>query len=304
MNIVQNFKKGLQKSSRYLTTNIFNNLKNNKIDDETIDSIESTLISADIGLEVTSNLITKIKQSKNNDRENYKLILELLAFEITKVLSTCEKPLINPDNNTPHVLMFVGVNGSGKTTTIGKLIYKLKDKNKLLVVACDTFRAAAVDQLKEWSNKYNVDFFEGRLNQDPASVAFEACQKTKNKKYDYVLVDTAGRLSNNINLINQLIKIKSVIQKSINDKSLKSILILDGTNGSNMTSQVEIFSKAINVAGLIITKLDGTAKGGAIISIAKKYQIPIHFIGLGEKEDDLYEFDAKKFSYSLLDINP
>ena len=303
MNIVQNFKLGLQKSSSYLTSHIIDSLKSKKIDEKTIDEIESVLISADIGLEVTNQLINKIKNSKNTQVKNDNLILQLIASEITVILKKSEKLLFNQNNCNPNILMFVGVNGSGKTTTIGKIIYKLKDKNKILVVACDTFRAAAVEQLKEWSNKYKVDFFEGRLNQDPASVIFEACKKAKNEKYDYILVDTAGRLSNNTNLINQLIKIKSVIQKSMNDQFLNSILVLDGTNGSNMTSQVETFSKAINVSGLIITKLDGTAKGGAIVSIANKYQIPIYFIGLGEKEDDLHIFDAKNFSYSLLNLN-
>ncbi len=303
MNIVQKFKLGLQKSSSYLTSHIIDSLKSKKIDEKTIDEIESVLISADIGLDVTSQLINKIKNSQNTQVKNENLILELIASEITVILKKSEKLLFSQNNCNPNILMFVGVNGSGKTTTIGKIIFKLKDKNKILVVACDTFRAAAVEQLKEWSNKYKVDFFEGRLNQDPASVIFEACKKAKNEKYDYILVDTAGRLSNNINLINQLIKIKSVIQKSMNDQLLNSILVLDGTNGSNMTSQVETFSKAIDVSGLIITKLDGTAKGGAIVSIANKYQIPIYFIGLGEKEDDLHIFDAKTFSYSLLNLN-
>ena len=303
MNIVQRFKKGLKKSSTYLTTNIINSLKSNKIDDATIDEIESILISADIGLDVTNQLIKKIKQTNNNKITDNKLILKLIASEITTVLKESEKPFLNQNNLYPNVLIFVGVNGSGKTTTIGKLIYKLKDKNKILVAACDTFRAAAADQLKEWSNKYDVDFFEGHLNQDPASVAYQACEKAKNEKHNYVFVDTAGRLSNNTNLINQMIKIKSVIQKSISDLHLNSILVLDGTNGTNMISQVETFSKAIDVSGLIITKLDGTAKGGAIISIAKKYQIPIYFIGLGENEDDLHLFNAKTFSYSLLDLD-
>lgn len=302
MNILQRFRQGLQKSSTYLTTNIINSLKSSKISEATIDEIESILISADIGLEATKQLIEKIQNVKNTQIKDNRLILELIASEITTILIKCEIPLFNQKKLNPHVLMFVGVNGSGKTTTIGKLIYKLKNKNKILVAACDTFRAAAVDQLNEWSNKYNVDFFEGILNQDPASVAFKACEKAKVKKHDYLMVDTAGRLSNNINLLNQLIKIKSVIQKSIGEQQLNSILVLDGTNGSNMISQVETFNKAIDISGLIITKLDGTAKGGAIISIAKKYKIPIHFIGMGEKEDDLHIFNAKTFSYSLLDL--
>ena len=303
MNIIQRFKQGLQKSSNYLKTNIIDSLKSNEISDEVINEIESILISADIGLEVTNQLIEKIKQTKNNQDANSNLILKLIASEINSILIKCESSFFSQNKSKPNVLMFVGINGSGKTTTIGKLIYKLNDKNKILVAACDTFRAAAVDQLNKWSNKYNVDFFGGLLNQDPASVAFKACEKAINEKHDYVMIDTAGRLSNNINLINQLKKIKSVIQKSIGDRQLNNILVLDGTNGSNMISQVETFSRAIHISGLIITKLDGTAKGGAIISIAKKYQIPIHFIGLGEKQDDLHIFNAKNFSYSLLGLD-
>ena len=176
-------------------------------------------------------------------------------------------------------------------------------RKKILVAACDTFRAAAVDQLKNWVEKKDVDFFRGSFEQDPASVAFSACQKAQNEKYDYLIIDTAGRLSNNTNLLNQLVKIKSVVNKSISEKFIKTILVLDGTNGSNMINQVDIFSKSLDVSGLIITKIDGTAKGGALISIAKKYEIPIHCIGLGEKDDDLFEFNAKKFSRSLLDLD-
>ena len=301
MSIIQRFKIGLQKSSNYLTNNIANSLKSNKISEEILDQIESILISADIGLDVTNLLIEKLKKIKDNKIVDKNYILETIATEIEDILKKREDLFIK-NNEYPQVLMFVGVNGSGKTTTIGKLINSLKNNKKLLIVACDTFRAAAVDQLKEWSNRNDVDFFEGNLNEDPASVAFKACEKAKKNKYDIIMIDTAGRLSSNTNLINQLIKIKSVINKSINNKKLRNILVLDGTNGSNMISQVKIFSNAIDISSLIITKLDGTAKGGAIIPIASKYQIPIHFIGLGEKEDDLQIFNAKAFAYSLLDI--
>tara|TARA_Y100000588_G_C14087412_1_gene852909 strand:+ start:24 stop:935 length:912 start_codon:yes stop_codon:yes gene_type:complete len=301
MNIIQGFKEGLKKSSTFLNTNILHSLKSKNIDNATLNEIESVLLSADIGLEVTNLLIQKIRKIKNNKNIDNNFILKLIASEITNILEKREESFFN-NKLSPQVLMFVGVNGSGKTTTIGKLIYNLKKNNKLLVAACDTFRAAAINQLKEWSDRYDIDFFEGNLNEDPASVAFKACEKAKKNKYNYVLIDTAGRLSTNINLINQLIKIKSVIQKSISTQQLSSILVLDGTNGSNMISQVQTFSKAIDISSLIITKLDGTAKGGAIISIANKYEIPIHFIGLGEKQDDLHVFNAKAFSYSLLDI--
>ena len=302
MKIFEQFRLGLKKTSNYLSSNISNALISNKINQETLEEIESTLLSADIGLEVTYQLIEKIKSTKISNPEEPDLVLHLLANEIELVLHPREKKLITNNDNTPTVLLFIGVNGSGKTTTIGKLIHLVPKNKKILIGACDTFRAAAVDQLKEWSNKQGVDFHQGFLQQDPASVAFSACQKTNKEKYDYLIIDTAGRLSNNTNLLNQLIKIKSVVSKSIEKTHIKTILILDGTNGSNMINQVDIFSKSMGVSGLIITKIDGTAKGGALISIAKKYEIPIHFVGLGEKANDLYEFNAKEFSYSMLGL--
>ena len=302
MNFLNKFRIGLKKTSNFLISNIGLSLTNKKINPEIIENIEMALISADIGLEVTNHLINKIKKTKITDQENSILIIQLLSKEITQILLKCEKPIFEINNNLNTVLLFIGVNGSGKTTTIGKLINKIDNNKKVLVAACDTFRAAAVEQLKVWSDNQGADFFHGSLNQDPASVAYSACEKMKDEKYDYLIIDTAGRLSNNANLLNQLIKIKSVITKSAVDLVIKTILVLDGTNGSNMINQVETFSKSLDVTGLIITKLDGTAKGGALISIAKKYQIPIHFVGLGEKDDDLLEFKADEFSRSLLDI--
>ena len=302
MSFLNKFRIGLKKTSNFLISNIGLSLTYKKINPEIIENIEMALISADIGLEVTNHLINKIKKTKITDQENSILIIQLLSKEITQILLKCEKPIFEINNNLNTVLLFIGVNGSGKTTTIGKLINKIDNNKKVLVAACDTFRAAAVEQLKVWSDNQGADFFHGSLNQDPASVAYSACEKMKDEKYDYLIIDTAGRLSNNANLLNQLIKIKSVITKSAVDLVIKTILVLDGTNGSNMINQVETFGKSLNVTGLIITKLDGTAKGGALISIAKKYQIPIHFVGLGEKDDDLLEFKADEFSRSLLDI--
>ena len=302
MSFLNKFRIGLKKTSNFLISNIGLSLTYKKINPEIIENIEMALISADIGLEVTNHLINKIKKTKITDQENSILIIQLLSKEITQILLKCEKPIFEINNNLNTVLLFIGVNGSGKTTTIGKLINKIDNNKKVLVAACDTFRAAAVEQLKVWSDNRGADFFYGSLNQDPASVAYSACKKMKDEKYDYLIIDTAGRLSNNANLLNQLIKIKSVITKSAVDLVINTILVLDGTNGSNMINQVETFNKSLDVTGLIITKLDGTAKGGALISIAKKYQIPIHFVGLGEKDDDLLEFKADEFSRSLLDI--
>lgn len=302
MSVFKDIKKGLNKTSSFLTSNIIRLVKSKQIDQEIIDEIESILISADIGLEVTNLLIEKIKKLNNINSDKSIEIIDLFAKEIEFILKDRQEILISDNNLSPTILIFIGVNGSGKTTTIGKLVNKIPNNKKILIGACDTFRAAAIDQLNKWTNKENIDFYKGISNQDPASVAFEAMKKTNSDKYDYLLIDTAGRLSNNTNLLNQLVKIKSVINKTNVNGNIKTILVLDGTNGSNMINQVDVFNQSIDINGLIITKIDGTAKGGALISIAKKYEIPIHFVGLGENEDDLYQFDAKKFAYSIFDL--
>ena len=302
MNLFKKFQSGLKKTSNYLSQNILNTLSIKKINEETVEELESILLSSDIGIEVTNQLINKVKSIKISDPKNSKEIIKILATEIENILKNRENVLIQLNNVKPTVLLFIGVNGSGKTTTIGKLITKIPEDKKILIGACDTFRAAAVEQLKEWSIKDNTDFHQGIINQDPASVPYTASIKAKNELYDYLIIDTAGRLSNNTNLLNQLIKVKSSISKTIDINNIKTILVLDGTSGSNMIKQVEIFGKSMNVNGLIITKIDGTAKGGALISIAKKYEIPIHFVGLGEKAEDLQEFTAKEFSSSMLGI--
>ena len=302
MDILNKLRTGLNKTSNFLTSNIDLSFTSKKISPEIIEDIETVLISADIDLEVTNHLINKIKTIKITDQTDSSIIRKLLSKEISQILLENEKNIIETDDILPVIFLFIGVNGSGKTTTIGKLVKKIGNNKKVLVAACDTFRAAAVEQLKEWSDSQGADFIQGSINQDPASVAYIACEKAKNEKYDYLIIDTAGRLSNNTNLLNQLIKIKSVTHKSAVNLTIKTILVLDGTNGSNMINQVKTFGKTLGVTGLIITKLDGTAKGGALISIAKKYQIPIHFVGLGEKEDDLVEFRADEFSKSLLNI--
>lgn len=302
MSIINRFQLGLKKTSSLISKNILNALSSNKIDDDTIEEIESVLLTSDIGIEVTDILIKKIKSIKFSDKIDINSILNILGKELETILKPREENLLSKSENKPNIILFVGVNGSGKTTTIGKFIRKISKNKKILIVACDTFRAAAVEQLKEWSSQEGVDFYNGSLNQDPASLAFSACIKGKKENYDYVIIDTAGRLSNNTNLLNQLVKIKTVVKKTSKENSIETILVLDGTNGSNMINQVEIFGKTMDVTGLIITKIDGTAKGGAIISIAKNYEIPIYFVGLGEKVEDLLNFNAKEFARSMLEI--
>jgi len=302
MNLLKRFQSGLKKTSIYFNENILSTFKIKKINEEAVEELETILLLSDIGIEVTNQLINKVKATKISDSTDSNEIIKILASEIENILINRESVLIKSNNKELTVLLFIGVNGSGKTTTIGKLINKIPENKKILVAACDTFRAAAVEQLKEWTKNNNVSFHQGVMNQDPASVAYTASVKAKEEQYDYLIIDTAGRLSNNTNLLNQLVKVKTSISKIIDQDIIKTILVLDGTNGSNMIKQVEIFSKSMNVSGLIITKIDGTAKGGALISIAKRYEIPIHFVGLGEKIEDLEEFTAKEFSSSMMGI--
>ena len=303
MNLFLKFKNKLSKTSNFLSENILETFKNKKVDTNTLEELESILISSDISLDVVDQLIDSVRKVNASNDEVINVVFENLAKKINEILSARTKKLIDENNNTKKIILFVGVNGSGKTTTLGKIANKLLLNKKVLIAACDTFRAAAVDQLKDWAKKNNNDFISGKLNQDPASIAYEACEKFKIENYDYLLIDTAGRLSNNTNLINQLIKLKNVISKINKDFNIDTVLVLDGTNGSNMIKQAEIFGKALNVSSLIITKLDGTAKGGALISIANKYEIPISYVGLGEKVEDLIDFNSQDFARSILGLN-
>ena len=302
MSLFSKFKNNLQKTSNFLSSNILNSFQSKKVDTQTIEELESVLISADISLDVVEKLINSVRKVKASEQDITNVVLETLAKEIEVILQPKEREIFVENDQTPKILIFIGVNGSGKTTTIGKIASQIRDKNKILIAACDTFRAAAIDQLKSWADKSKSDFFSGNINQDPASVAFQATEKFNKEDFDYLIIDTAGRLSNNTNLVNQLIKLKNVVLK-INDKTkIETILVLDGTNGSNMIKQVDIFGKELDVTSLIITKLDGTAKGGALISIANKYEIPISYIGLGEKPEDLISFSARNFSRSILNL--
>ena len=302
MNIFSKFKNNLQKTSNFLSSNILSSFKNQKVNNETLEELESVLISADISLDVVAKLINSVSKIKTTNQDITEIVLETLAKEIEIILKPRENEILKENNKNPKILIFVGVNGSGKTTTIGKIANQISNEKKILIAACDTFRAAAIDQLKNWTEKNHNDFYFGNTNQDPASVAFQATEKFNKENYDYLIIDTAGRLSNNTNLINQLVKLKNVVSKINTDTIIETILVLDGTNGSNMIKQVEIFGRELNISSIIITKLDGTAKGGALISIANKYEIPISYVGLGEKPEDLSVFSAKNFARSILNL--
>ena len=300
MSLFSKFKNKLHKTSNYLSSNILNSFQNKKVDNQTLEELESILISADISLDVVEKLINSVRKVKTLDQDITTVVLETLAKEIEIILQPRE--ILEENGHKQKILIFVGVNGSGKTTTIGKIANQIGNEKKVLIAGCDTFRAAAIDQLKDWVENNKNDFFSGSANQDPTSVAFQATEKFNKENYDYLIIDTAGRLSNNTNLVNQLVKLKNVVSKINNDTIIETILVLDGTNGSNMIKQVEIFGKELDVSSIIITKLDGTAKGGALISIANKYEIPISYVGLGEKPEDLSVFSAKNFARSILNL--
>ena len=299
MSLFSIFKDKLSKTSNILSFNILEILKNKKIDDLTLEELENVLISSDISLDVVNQLIDSIKKIKISNDDGIKNVLEILAQNIESILLPREHVLINEKNDEKKILIFVGVNGSGKTTTIGKIANKILSNKKILIAACDTFRAAAVEQLENWAKKNNNSFIAGKSNQDPASVAYQATEEFGKENYDFLLIDTAGRLSNNTNLINQLIKLKNVISKVNSSFNIETVLVLDGTNGSNMIKQVEIFGNELNVSSLIITKLDGTSKGGVVIGIVNEFEIPVRYIGLGEQVEDLRPFDAQQFTKSI-----
>ena len=300
--LLSKFRKGISKSSKYISKNIASVISRNALDVNQIQEIEDILISADLGVQVSTQLINEIKKKHLNQDVSLESIQYTLANEIEKILTPCQAKIDISKANGPQVFLFIGVNGSGKTTTIGKLSKKLSEKNKIIVAACDTFRAAAVSQVKEWTQKSGINLYEGKENQDPASVAFEACIKAKNENFDLIFIDTAGRLGNNKNLMEQLLKIKKSSQKAITDAITKTFLVLDGSSGNNIINQFENFNNITGVDGIIITKLDGTAKGGALVYLISKYKVPIFFVGLGEKIDDLHEFKAKEFSLSLFNL--
>ena len=302
MSLFSKFKNNLQKTSNFLSSNIISSFHNRKVDKETLEELEAVLISADISLDVVEKLISSVRKIKSSDQDILKTVSETLSNEIEKILHPREGNILEKNHINRKILIFVGVNGSGKTTTIGKITNLIPNDKKILIAACDTFRAAAIEQLKDWTIKSQNSFFSGEANQDPASVAFQATEKFNKENYNYLIIDTAGRLSNNTNLVNQLVKLKNVVSKINSETDIETILVLDGTNGSNMIKQVEIFGKELNVSSIIITKLDGTAKGGALISIANKYEIPISYVGLGEKTEDLAIFNAKIFSRSILNL--
>jgi fused signal recognition particle receptor len=270
-----------------------------KIDQELLDELEEILIKADVGPNTTEKIIDGIKkEAKEKKIEGSDRIAELLKDQIISVLGN--KGISEDTLPSPYVIMMVGVNGTGKTTSIAKLAKKYSDEGKkVLVAACDTFRAAALEQLSIWASRVGVEIIRSMPNQDPASVAFDAIKSAYAKKFDVVIADTAGRLHTKINLMEELKKIKRVMGKAQEGAPHEVLLVIDATTGQNGISQVQLFDSAVGITGIFLTKLDGTAKGGIIISIANELKVPVKYVGLGEKPDDFQPFDPVQFTEAL-----
>ena len=305
MGIFEKFKIGLNKSALSISTGITNLVIKKEIDEKTLNKLEEFLIQSDVGVEVAreiKNVISKKKIDVNQDISFQ--VNEILSNYIEKLMLPLEKKILNKEETDTKVFLIAGVNGVGKTTTIGKLGKILKNnKKKIIFAAADTFRAAAIEQLNNWSKKVGVEIIRSESGSDPASVAYKALDYAKKNNFDYILIDTAGRLQNKKNSMEEYKKIASVTKKIDPTSPHEVFLVLDATTGQNAIVQVEEFQKIVPITGLIMTKLDGTAKGGILIAVAKKFSLPIIALGLGEKEDDLQMFNAKNFAKAITEID-
>ena len=313
MSLFDNFnfdklKNGLSKTRKKMVNSI-NELVTGRavLDDKTLDEIEEILVTSDIGIELTTKIIDRARYF-NAVEKNRKdsSITDSIKKELAKALEMENPPDIenNIEKYKPYVILIVGVNGVGKTTTIGKLAHNYKKANlKVIVGAADTYRAAANEQLDIWAERAGVEIVQKSKGSDPSSVAFDTVQKAVKDKYDVVLIDTAGRLHNKANLMNELQKLKKVISKVVPNAPNETLLVLDGTTGQNAIIQAQEFSKVTDITGLVVTKLDGTAKGGVIFQITAKQKIPVKYIGVGEAIDDLQTFDPNLFVTAIFETN-
>lgn len=306
---IKKYEDGMEKSRKSFALKLKNlSKKYKKVNKEYFDNLEEVLIEADVGVRLTlsviDELIEKARKEKINDADEINELLIDILFQKYVQDNKDINLEIQFKENSPTICLVVGVNGVGKTTSIAKLANWYKNKGKkVLIIAADTFRAAAQEQLDIWAKRINVDIVIGKSNSDPSSVLYDGLSKAKNNNYDLVIIDTAGRLQNKVSLMNELSKMRRVISKLCNDSIVETFLVLDATTGQNGVSQAKSFFDATGLTGIIITKMDGTSKGGIILSIKNELGIPVRFIGLGEKVDDLQLFDLEKYLYGLCVIN-
>ena len=300
---VKVYEKGLSKSRKGFVSRLADlTNKFSKVTDEYFDELEEILIMADIGVNTVMDFIDRLRDRVRKENISDPALLKEIIVDELFIIYVNDEVLsnkINFNDNGPTVILFIGVNGVGKTTTIGKLANKFKDEGKsVLLVGADTFRAGAVEQLKEWSEKVDVGFY-GKEDSDPASVVYDGIELAKKEEYDVVLIDTAGRLQNKVNLMKELEKINKVIDGLVEGGATETLLVVDATTGQNGISQAKAFKEITNITGIILTKLDGTAKGGIVLAIKESVGIPVKYIGLGETKDDLQAFDIEKYIYGL-----
>lgn len=299
MNWFSRLKQGLSKTSNKIE-HLFTR---KRLDEESLSELEDYLIMADLGHVLVDNFISELRSSYFNKDVTAEDIKSVLSKHILAILQPVEKSLIIEDQHRPFVIILCGVNGSGKTTTCAKLGKIWKDQGySQLWVAADTFRAAAQEQLQTWADRLDIPLITGEQKSDAAALAYQGIERAKKEQVDIVVIDTAGRLQNKSHLMDELSKIERVIQKHDPEAPHASILVLDANVGQNALSQVEIFNQAIKLSGMIVTKLDGTAKGGAVVSVAQKHQLPIYAIAVGERTEDLQEFSANDFTKALLGL--
>lgn len=301
----QRLRAGLARTSSQLTGQIAALFTKRKLDDETLEDLEDLLIQADLGVETAMRITGTLSSERYGKDVTGEDVSRIMSAEITKVLSPVAKPLQLDLSHKPHVILVVGVNGTGKTTTIGKLAAKLSGSGlKVMLAAGDTFRAAAIEQLKIWADRTNSEFIGTKLGADAAGLAYDAYVQAKETKSDVLIIDTAGRLQNKAELMAELEKIVRVLGKLDPDAPHTVLQTLDATTGQNAMNQVEIFRNVAGVSGLIMTKLDGTARGGILVAIAAKHRLPVYFIGVGEGVDDLEPFEAKDFAEAIAGLTP
>lgn len=302
MGILDKIKNGLSKTRAQLQTQIDWIIKGRPLDDAAFDAIEEAVILADVGIETAEILIRAVKERwKLGQVKSETDLKRVMIEEIEKLLLACEMPLSVGDQK-PFIILMLGVNGVGKTTTMAKLAKLFLDENKkVLFGACDTFRAAAIEQLEVWAQKLGVDVIKHQDGADPAAVAYDATLAAKARGAHVLLLDTAGRLHTKVNLMEEMKKIKRVVQREISSAPHETLLVVDATNGQNAIAQARTFHEALALTGIIVTKLDGTAKGGFLLPIAHQLKIPVRYIGVGEKMDDLVPFRAKEFAAAMFD---
>ncbi|WP_035575892.1 signal recognition particle-docking protein FtsY [Hyphomicrobium sp. 802] len=296
----QRLKSGLGKTSSKLTTGITDLFSKRKLDAETLDDLEDLLIQSDLGLETTSRITAAIGKGRFEKGISAEEVRSVLSAEVERVLAPVAKPLVIDPSRKPHVIMMVGVNGTGKTTTIGKLATKFRAEGKsVLLAAGDTFRAAAIDQLKVWGERTGCPVVAREVGGDSSGLAFDALKQAQASGADVLLLDTAGRLQNKQVLMEELEKVTRVLKKIDPSAPHDVVLVLDATTGQNALQQVEVFRDRAGVTGLVMTKLDGTARGGILVAIAAKFGLPVHAIGVGESADDLQPFSAQDFANAI-----